>query len=133
MNHFHLQIENQKGSAAIEATFAILFFSILIGAGFLALYLPYARTWIHRSSYEAMICSSTKSSLSLCRKQLKMRLKTGLPFGKIQGLSLKKTNSSSDIRASFTLFDATVLEIEDHLDLPLMTRDERNPSLFSFF
>lgn len=111
--------QGERGSAAIESLMAIGILSVAIPAGFAVMYFSFARVWIDRNAYEALICLSTSAPESKCRDDFRAAIDRTLHFGRLQSLHLQRLPSAARIDLQFTISPKIRIHHHDLLRLPL--------------
>jgi hypothetical protein len=117
-----LFVSNVNGSALVETAVSLVVVITLVSSGFLIIYFSFARVWIARNSYEALICLATTTPERVCQRELRRTLERTLPFGSLSGLDLKRTSRSAKVHLRLTVGNNIILTHDDSLKLPLKTR-----------
>jgi hypothetical protein len=119
---FRSSAQNQNGTAALESTFAISILVPIVISGFAVIYFSFARVWLDRSSYEALICLSTESSQQDCEKNFRRQVDGALPIGTLSNVRLTRTRQHAEIDMRFAVADQNVIHLHISQTLPLKTR-----------
>ena len=77
-----MRINNQRGTAALEAIPVSILLFVLIAGILLAAYLMFARGWIQYQSEQALLCAAETRTGFLCKSRLDKKLNDFLPWGK---------------------------------------------------
>ena len=110
---------NQKGTAALESTFAISVLVPIVISGFTVIYFSFARVWLDRSGYEALICLSTQASQQDCEKNFRRQVDSALPIGSLSNVRLTRTKLRAEIDLRFAVADQNVIHLHVSQTLPL--------------
>ncbi len=113
---------NAHGFALIETAVTLTTVISLCSSGLLFMYFAFARVWIARNSYEALICLATSSHERTCQRELRATLARMLPFGTVSGLKLSRTSRSARVHLRFAVGNKVILSHDDSLKLPLKAR-----------
>ena len=111
---------NQRGSTLIEAVTAMATLCALVSGGFSISYLTFARVWLERSAYEAVVCLATSASVEDCERRLTDSTGTALPLGRVSKLELRRNPRSAEVALRFSLLGQEVIRLRDKRALPLI-------------
>ncbi len=89
----HLLVNNQNGSALIESLFVLLNMGVVVTAVATAIYLSFAKTWIHFSLYEGLYCIAEQKDQTLCKQHTQRRIDRLIPLPKNTHIDLRKSGS----------------------------------------
>ena len=118
---FNPILGNMKGTAAIEATFAISVLVPIVISGFAVLYFSFARVWLDRSGYEAVICLSTSMSQQNCEQGFRKKVGAALPVGSLSNVRLSRTSQKAEIDLRFAIAEQNIIHLHLVQTLPLKT------------
>lgn len=82
---------NNRGSAVIESLLALQYIGALTGFLLLMTALMFSRVWIHFSLYEGLVCRFEEKPLYECERLCRNRIKTMLPFARVEVLTLTRS------------------------------------------
>lgn len=88
-------MRDERGSTTIETLILAPLVGLLLLGAFAALYLSFAKIWLHRSAREAAVCLASPTPPSRCRVKLERTLALGLPFGRVEILALQSDRFST--------------------------------------
>lgn len=111
----------QRGGAAIESLIAMTAISLLVSGGLAVILLTFARVWIGHASYEALICISTSAPIPTCEADIRRKIHSALPFGRLHSLTLSRRPKAAAIEVRFSLGGKLILRHQDSLRLPVRT------------
>lgn len=117
---------NQRGGTVIEAvaTTSALALSVTLGLGIA--YLSFARVWIERNAYEALICLSTSEGTGRCERTFIESIENALPIGKISSVNTSRNSHRGAIRVRFEIDGRVAIRHSANLRYPLLkTRGQR--------
>jgi hypothetical protein len=112
---------SQRGSVLLESTGTLLALSLFLTGGFLILYLAFARVWLDRHVYEAVVCLSSTARERDCEQALRKRVLFALPIGQLKNVQLSRTRDQATVRLSFWILDQRTMEFEEQRRLPLFS------------
>lgn len=81
---------NNRGFAVIESLLALKYIGALVGFLLFVIALMFSRAWIHFSLYEGLICRFEEKPLYECERLCRNRIKTMLPFARVEALTLSR-------------------------------------------
>lgn len=114
-----MPVRGERGTAAIESMVAVSFLVTAIPLGLAVMYFSFARVWIDRNAYEALICLSTSASESKCRDDFRASLARVLHIGRLQSLHLQRMPLEAKIDLWFAISDRIRIHHRNSLRLPL--------------
>ena len=112
-------MRRQAGSVMVESLIASLAISTLVAGGSLVTYVIFARVWIERQAYEALVCLGSLANEFECEREFRFRVETALPFGEASRVRLKRSSRRATISASFRLAGKEIAHADDSRTLPL--------------
>lgn len=115
-------LAHSNGFASIELAIVLLFYAGVVSALLGLAYCSFAKVWINRSAYEALVCASGDASLYECRTQFKMRVKRFLPFGDTLKNKLTRTKKRATIEFMFSISEYLRINEFQQITLPLIER-----------
>ncbi len=115
-------LARSNGFASFELAIVLLFYAGVVSALLSLAYFSFAKVWINRSAYEALICASSDSTLYQCRAQFKNRVKRFLPFGDTEKNKLTRTKKKATIDFTFTISEHFKINEFQQINLPLIKR-----------
>ena len=115
-------LKQTRGSAIFESLSVMSVLPILIGAALSACYVSFARVWIERESYEAVVCLGSLAQTNDCEKELRRGIKRALPFGQLSRLLVTRSPNRANVEVTFALFDRPIADLKTTRGLPLANR-----------
>ena len=95
--------QSERGSAAIEAAIATTVLFGIIAALAIAFYFSYTKYSITDIGYRTLVCSARSENLSKCKSKARETIKSRLPFGSVETLSLKKRGMGQSVLLRFRI------------------------------
>lgn len=117
---------SERGSALIEASVTLALSTTLAISGLTILYLGFARVWVDRNVYEALICLATDSPVRACEDALRTTIQGALPFGGIARVQMNRVRERVQVEIEFRIQNHIVLKRKDSKALPIQGRPSRN-------
>lgn len=114
----------ERGATAIEAVVALSVLAAVITTGLAIMYLAFARIWIERCSYEAMICLASSKPEAGCERDLRHNIRAALPIGDLTHVSLSRTEDRAVVNVRFMMNGSEVIRHRDSRALPLIATHE---------
>lgn len=109
----------ESGSVVVESLISFTAIIAIVAGGLTVAYHSFAKVWIDHSSYEALICLGTSSTVFQCEERLRKRLKRALPIGRIAHLRLNRSPSRARVELRLAFKNQTLLRHQASLYLPL--------------
>lgn len=114
------QIREQRGSFSIEAVATMGTLALIVSCGIGYAYFAFARVWLDRAGYEALICLSTSASVGDCQSDFERTVNSGLPVGQVRDLHLERGPRQAHIGLRFVVGQRELFRHRDSRSLPLM-------------
>jgi len=112
-------LSNQRGSAVVETSLSMTVVATVIVGGMSILYFSFTRVWLNHSSYEGLICLSTRAAQGECEARFRNDTANAIPIGRVSELHMTRSKHQAKIDVRFSYGQQTVLSVHDSLNLPL--------------
>ena len=109
----------ERGTAAVEACAAALFFVSTISGFFFFAYVSFARAWTDHVTYEAAVCAAREESPAVCERRLRASLEGVLTIGRVTFAHAEKSEGAAEAHAVFRVTDKWATNSRRRLTLPL--------------
>lgn len=108
-----------RGTALLESIMACAALVTLISGGLGVAYFCFAKVWLDRSSYETLICLSSRETVADCDQRMRDDVHHGLSIGELKDLRLQRSRNQASISYRFEVNGKTIVRAENSLRLPL--------------
>lgn len=112
-------MRSQSGSVLLESAVVSVALSALISGGSLVLYVAFARVWIERQAYEAVVCLASLANASSCERDFRNRVNAALPIGRLSRVQIARTVRSASVVAIFHVAQREIAHARETRRLPL--------------
>lgn len=120
-----MAVHSERGMAAVETVIALTFIIILITGGLGIMYFSFARVWLHRTGYEALVCLATAAPEEKCRSRARAAIGDVLRIGQLKRLHLIRFPSEARLDFHFRISEHVDIHHRDSVRLPLTAESGR--------
>lgn len=108
------------GTAVIETLASLSFLVPALIGGMSCLYFVFARVWIDRAGYEALICLSTDAPVDDCKAKMMRSNAAALPLGAFVTARLSRTRFEARADVRFEIAGFEIIHYERKQRLPFL-------------